>query len=174
MGIDEFSTEIFFSKLSVIGWDEFVRQISVLVLFNRSNYDLKQNQTRRGSLSYPQPKNNIVISHVNVPSNSINNLTIASELSTDELFRKHGHILQKLNRRQQQEEINRKKMGSIVDWSIVESVDEEENLELPRLKPNARDERQTVSEPWSVVREMQQLRNEPLPIITTRYQMVKV
>ena len=164
----------FFSKLSVIGWDEFVRQISVLILLNRSNYDLKHNQTRRGSFSHHLPKNNIVISHVNLTSNSINNLSIASEFSTDELFRKHGHILQKLNKRQQQEELNRKKMGSVVDWSIVESIDEEENLELPRLKPNARDERQTISEPWSVVKEMQQLRNQPLPIITTRYQMVKV
>jgi hypothetical protein len=65
-------------------------------------------------------------------------------------------------------------MGSIVDWSIVESIDEEENLELPKLKPNARDERQTVTEPWSMVKDMQHLRNQPLLITTTRYHMLNV
>ena len=107
-------------------------------------------------------------------SSNINSLTISSEYSTDDLFRKHGHILQKLNHREQREEMRRKKMGSIVDWSIVESVEEEDTFELPKLKPNARDERQTVSEPWTVVKDMQQLRNQPVLITTTRYQMLKV
>jgi hypothetical protein len=65
-------------------------------------------------------------------------------------------------------------MGSLVDWSIIESIDEEENFQLPKLKSNARDERQTISEPWSIVRDMQQLRTQPLLITTTRYHMLNV
>jgi hypothetical protein len=94
-------------------------------------------------------------------------VTIFSEFSTDESFRKHGKILEKLNQRQQQEELKRKQLGSIVDWSIVESIDEEDDFKLPKLKPNARDERQTISEPWSMVKNIQQLRTQPILITTT-------
>ncbi len=92
----------------------------------------------------------------------------------DESFRKHGKILQKLNHQAQQEELRRKQLGSLVDWSIIEDIEEENNLELPKLKPNARDERQTISEPWVIVKDMQQLRNQPILVTTTRYQMLKV
>ncbi len=92
----------------------------------------------------------------------------------DESFRKHGKILQKLNHQAQQEELRRKQLGSLVDWSIIEDIEEENNLELPKLKPNARDERQTISEPWVIVKDMQQLRNQPILVTTTRYHMLKV
>ncbi len=161
-----------YRKLSVIGWDEFLRQISVLIILNRSNYDLRTNQPRRASI----PKINI-----NLTSNSINvnnvpkpSVTISPDFFANESFRKHGKILEKLNTRAQEEKYRRKQMGSLVDWSIVESIDEEEKFQLPKLKPNARDERQTISEPWSIVRDMQQLRNQPLIVTTTRYHMLNV
>lgn len=165
----------------MIGWDEFLRQISVPIILNRSNYDLKKSQIRRGSIVPHVSKAN-VISHVNLTANNTTtvanvvraSVTISTDFSADELFRKHGKMLQKLNARERQEELRRKQMGAIVNWSIVESVDEEENMETPKLKSNARDERQTISEPWTMVKDMQQLRNQPLLITTTRYQILKV
>ncbi|CAF1154373.1 unnamed protein product [Rotaria sordida] len=169
-------------KLSVISWDEFLRQVSVLIILNRSNHELKISRPRRASI----PHNLIqatVISHINLTSNSIDvkknvtitpTITISPDLSFDASFRKHGKILEKLNQRNQQEELRKKHLGSLVDWSIVENIDDEENLELPKLKPNARDERQTISEPWSIVKDMEHLRTEPMLITTTRIQMLKV
>ncbi len=161
----------------MIGWDEFVRQISVSILLNRSNYDLRNEHQLRLSSQHRQSSK----TNVNLTSNSIDlgnvhkpSITISPDLLANQSFRKHGKILAKLNRQQREEELRRKQMGSIVDWSIVESIDEEENLELPKLKPNARDERQTVTEPWSMVKDMQHLRNQPLLITTTRYHMLNV
>lgn len=142
---------------------------------NRVNYDIKTSQQRRASHSHHLPKKTNIISHINLTSNNATPIvTISSEFSADESFRKHGKILEKLNQKQIQDEIKRKQFGSVVDWSIIEDVDEENNLELPKLKPNARDERQTISEPWLMVKDMQQLRNQPVLITTTRYQMLKV
>ncbi|CAF1245647.1 unnamed protein product [Rotaria sp. Silwood1] len=169
-------------KLSVISWDEFLRQVSILILFNRSNHDLKTSRPRRASI----PRNltqTTVISHINLTSHSVDlkknipitpTITPSPDLSMDASFRKHGKMLEKLNQRYQQEELRKKQLGSLVDWSIVESIDEEENLELPKLKPNARDERQTICEPWSVVKDMEHLRTQPIFITTTRIPMVKV
>ncbi len=165
-------------KLSVIGWDEFLRQIAVPIILNRSNYDLRNSQPRRASLPRPVPKTNVV-SHINLTSNNVGgitrpNLTLSAVVLSYESFRKHGKILEKLNQRNQQEELRRKQLGSLVDWSIVENIEEEDNFEVPKLKPNARDERQTINAPWSVVKDMQHIRNQPILITTTRYQMLKV
>lgn len=185
MAINTYVSFLFFSfdirKLSVVSWDEFLRQIAVPILLNRLNYDLKNSRSRRASIPHSLTQAT-VISHINLTTSNVDlkrsvpttsKVTISPDLSFDESFRKHGKILEKLNQRNQQQEVKRKQMGSVVDWSIVENI-EEDNLELPKLKPNARDERQTVSEPWSMVKEMQHLRNEPILITTTRIQMVKV
>lgn len=145
------------------------------IIYNRSNYDVRTSHQRRASLTHQLPKKANVISHINLTSNHVApTVTISPDFTVDESFRKHGKILEKLNQRQQQEELRRKQLGSVVDWSIMENVDEENNMESPKLKPNARDERQTISEPWSIVKDMQQLRNQPILITTTRYQMLKV
>jgi hypothetical protein len=159
-------------KLSVMGWDEFLRQIAVPIILNRSNYDLKKSQARRASLPNQLPKTT-VISHMNLTTNNITPTVIITRgFSADDSFRKHGKILQKLNRQYQKEELRRKQLGAVVDWSIVEDI-KEDNFEVPKLKPNARDERQTISAPWLVVKDMQQLRNQPILITTTRYHMLK-
>jgi hypothetical protein len=169
-------------NLSVMGWDEFLRQISVPIILNRTNYDLKTSQPRRASIPNHLLKA-AVVAHINLTSSTIDLtksliatpvVTISPDLSIDDTFRKHGKVLEKLNQRSLQDEIKRKQAGSIVDWTIMEDVEEQESFELPKLKPNARDERQTVSEPWSVVKDMQQLRNQPILITTTRFQMLKV
>ncbi|CAF2954013.1 unnamed protein product [Rotaria sp. Silwood2] len=169
-------------KLSVISWDEFLRQVSVLIIFNRSNHDLLISRPRRASIPHNLTQAT-VISHINLTSHSIDlkknvtitpTITISPDLSFDSSFRKHGKILEKLNQRDQQEELRKKHLGSLVDWSIVESIDEEENLELPKLKPNARDERQTITEPWSVVKDMEHLRTQPILITTTRIPIVRI
>lgn len=101
-------------------------------------------------------------------------VTSSPDFSYDESFRKHGKILEKLNQRNQQEELRKKKFGALIDWSIVEDVGNEESFEVPKLKPNARDERQTISEPWTVVKDMEHLRTQPILLTTTRIQMIKV
>jgi hypothetical protein len=138
---------------------------------------LNTSPPRRASLPRHFAKTN-VISHVNLTSTNINDshtpvITISNDFSANESFRKHGKILEKLNQRDQQEEFRRKQWGSLVDWSILEDM-EEDQPELPKLKPNARDERQTISEPWSIVKDMQQLRNQPILVTTTRYHMIKI
>jgi hypothetical protein len=124
-----------------------------------------------------------VVAHINLTSSIIDVtkestitpvVTTSPDFSVDNSFRKHGKVLEKLNRRSQQEELKRKQAGSVVDWIILEDIEEDDSFQLPKLKPNARDERQTVSEPWSVVKDMQQLRNQPILITTTRFQMLKV
>jgi hypothetical protein len=165
-----------------MGWDEFLRQISVPILLNRINYDLKNWQPRRASIPNHLLKATVV-AHINLTSSIIDVtkestitpvVTTSPDFSVDNSFRKHGKVLEKLNRRSQQEELKRKQAGSIVDWAILEDIEEDDSFQLPKLKPNARDERQTVSEPWSVVKDMQQLRNQPILITTTRFQMLKV
>ncbi|CAF3080573.1 unnamed protein product [Rotaria socialis] len=169
-------------KLTVVSWDEFLRQISVLLILNRSNYDLKNSRPRRASIPHNLTQATVV-SHINFTSSSVDLrrnvaitpiVTTSPDFSFDESFRKHGKILEKLNQRNQQEGIRKKHLGTSIDWSLVEDVGDEDNLELPKLKPNARDERQTISEPWAVVKAMEHLRTQPILITTTRIQMLKV
>mgnify|MGYP006897425981 CR=1 FL=1 len=100
--------------------------------------------------------------------------TTSPESSLNEPFRKYGKVLEKLNQRNRDEELRKKRFGSLIDWSIVESIDDEDNFEVPKLKPNAKDGRQTISEPWTVVKEMQHLRNEPILVSRTRVHIVRV
>ena len=165
-----------------MNWDGFLRHIVVPLILNRSNSNVKSNRPRRASI----PRNltqTTVISHINLISSSDDfkknppvtpTTTSSPDLSFNESFRKYGKLLKKLNQRDQQEEYRKKQYGSLVDWSIVESIEDEQNFEIPKLKPNARDERQTISEPWSVVKEMQHLRTEPLFVSTTRINLVHI
>ncbi len=94
------------------------------------------------------------------------NATMTSlDLSFDKSFRKYRKILEKLNRQEE--------LCSLVDYSILENTEEKGKFELPKLKINARDERQTISEPWSVVKDMEHLRNQPILVTTTHIKMFK-
>jgi hypothetical protein len=155
-------------------------------MLNRTNYDMKSGQPRRASIPNHLSRATVV-SHINLTSKDIDvpkkvipiksnppTITTTPDLSFDNSFRKHGKILEKLDQRRQQEELKRKQLGSSLEWAIVESIDEHDNLEIPKLKPNGRDERQSISEPWSVVKDMQRLRTEPILVTTTSIQMLKV
>ena len=159
-------------KLSVVGWDEFLRQISILILLNRSNYDYRRPEAHRESLITHFVPRGSVVSHINLTSTSIvfnRQPSISSEIHVDESFRKHGKVLEKLQKQYEHEEAKRKRIGSLLDFSLVESFDEQNNAELPKLKTNRKDERRAVSEPWLVVKEMEQLRSLPVPIRKTQY-----
>lgn len=158
----------------MFGWDEFLRQVSIFILLNRSNYDIKVNQISRSTPS-------ILISHANVTNpieievkrklatsrNENSRLNYSKELTSNEIFRKHGKILEKLH----QKEEERVRQSNFCP--IVENVDEDSFL-APKLKVDAKDERQSVTTPWVVVKQMQHLRTQPILITSTRLQMIGV
>lgn len=156
----------FFRKFSVFGWDEFLRQLSIFLLFNRSNSDVMSRTTRRLSKS-------LFVSHQNLTSSEIDSTRKIPQLksefdsNTNEIFRKHGKILEKLHQHDEE------KKKSPYDWSIVENLDENAD-ELPKLKVDGRDQRQSVTNPWVMVKEMQHLRNEPILIKSTQFQIIRV
>lgn len=57
-------------------------------------------------------------------------------------------------------------MGSLINFTIVENVDEEN---IPRLQLNRRDDRRVITDPWTSAKEIGQLRNEPIVILRTTY-----
>ena len=163
-----------------LNWSEFLRQLSLLILLNRSNDELINNQLRRGSIP-PHLSNALIVSRSRFPSlktdipirmNLSNSYTPTPNFSCDEPFRKHAKVLEKLNQRYQQEEIRKKQMGSEVSYTIVESIDEEEDIKLPKLKINARDGRRVITDPWASVKEIEQLRNQPIFVKTTQFKIL--
>jgi hypothetical protein len=167
-----------------MNWEEFIREISVLILLNRSNDDITSSKTRRAPIPVHLAKEkhisqtNFPAIEIGLPSglafsrlNTPASVTLPNILC-DDAFRKHAKILEKLNQRNRQDELKKKQMGSSMDCIIVESIEEENNIHLPKLKPNARDDRNAVVDPWTAVKEMQQLRNEPILVKTTRIRMI--
>jgi hypothetical protein len=156
-----------------MNWSDFLRELSLVILLNRCNDDVVSNQLRRGSIP-PHLLNAPIVSRsrfpsidIDAPSRSTFSRSITpgatTNLSCDESFRKHAKILEKLNK-----EFKKKQMGSVANFTIVESLDEEENINLPKLKSNARDDRKAIIDPWTSVKEIEQLRNQPIFIRTTR------
>ncbi|CAF3492489.1 unnamed protein product [Rotaria sp. Silwood1] len=174
-------------KNSLMNWGEFIREISLLILLNRSNNNITNNQVRRATLP-AHLTNAVVVSRPQLPSIGIDSSSrvqfsrldstpgtpMLPNISCDESFRKHAKILEKINKRDQQEELTRKKMGASMSFTIVESIDEEEDIKLPKLKSNARDDRRTITDPWTSVKELQQLRNQPVLVKTTRISVIKI
>ena len=146
-------------KLSVFAWEEFLRQISLLILLNRSNSDVKTQPTRRLSMA------NLDLDARRTKKPETFALTSSLETNFEQNFRKHEKILDKL---QQREDEAKKK--SLNQCSVVECLDDE--IDLPRLKSDARDERQTITQPWTIVKEMQHLRSQP--VLISRVHMLKV
>lgn len=162
-------------KYTVFGWDEFLRQLSILILLNRSNYDVMKRSSSRLSMTKPH-----LISHTNLTTTETDvtkklppiktetiNVSSSIDSTINETFRKHEKILEKLHQREEE------KKKSPYDWSIVENLDDDDE-NLPKLKVNGRDQRQSVTHPWVMVKEMQQLRNEPILIKSTHVQVIRV
>jgi hypothetical protein len=163
-------------------WPEFLREIALLILLNRSNDDVTSSEARRAPipahLSYAEK-----VVRPTFPSDVSRRLSLTRShtsirpifpnASCDKLFINHAKVLEKLNQRNRSEEFKGKKMNSSFNFTILESVDEKQNINLPKLKPNARDDRKTIIDPWTSVNEMQQLRNEPILVKTTRMRMLK-
>lgn len=159
-------------------WSDYLRELSLVILLNRRNDDIISNQLRRGSIPPHLLKAPIVSRSrfpsidMNAPSRStflrsITPAAAATSLSCDELFRKHAKILEKLNKKNR-EGLKKKQMGSIMNFTIVENLDEEEKINLPKLKLNARDDRKAIIDPWTAVKEIEQLRTQPIFVRTTR------
>ena len=166
-------------------WPEFLREIALLVLLNRSNDDVKSSQTRRATV--PAHLANIAKvlrpTFPSIGSDSSRRLSLARSntltrsvfpnTSCDASFCKYAKALEKLNQRNRSDESKRKQMDSSLNFTIVENHAEEKNINLPKLKSNARDDRKTIIDPWTSVKEMQQLRNEPILVTTTRMKRLK-
>jgi hypothetical protein len=156
-----------------MNWSEFLREISLLILFNRLNDDITCSQSRRAAIPAHLSNASVVKRSILPPIevDSPSRLTFSRSntptgfIPCDESFRKHAKILQKLNR---QEEFKRKQIDSLVNFTIVENIDENNNINLPKLKLNTRDDRRTITDPWTSVKQIEQLRNQPILIKTTR------
>lgn len=167
-------------KPLVMDWTEYLRGLALVLLLNRCNDTKVYSQPRRASI----PRHLSNISTVSLPSftssefrassrfalsRSITPVTIAARNpSCDDAFTKHARILEKLNRKTREEETKKKQMGSLVQFTIVENLDEEDNINIPKLKVNRRDDRRTITDPWTSMKEIGQLRNEPIPFRTIR------
>ncbi|CAF1315124.1 unnamed protein product [Adineta ricciae] len=163
-------------KSSAVHWSEFLREIALLILLDRSNDDVRSSETRRGSIpaqlsnavkvTYPKlhPNERDSTSRLSLSRSNTLATPKSSHASYDKGFLKHAKLLQKLNERNQVEELKRKQLGSSIDFTIVEDGADAKDLKLPKLKPNARDDRRTITDPWTCVNEMQRLRNEPIPV----------
>jgi hypothetical protein len=159
-------------------WPEFLHEIALLILLNRSNDDVTSSQAL--SASIPAHLSNAV--KVLRPTFSLIEGDVSRRLSLtrshssirpifpnasyNKLFSEHARVLGKLNQRNRSEEFKGKQMNSSLNFTIVESVDEKQNINLPKLKPNARDDRKAIIDPWTSAKEMQQLRNEPILVKT--------
>ncbi len=162
----------------MMNWSEFLRELSLLILLNRSNDDAIYSQLRRASVPAHLSNASVVLRprFSSVEINSSRRLTLSRssntpaianvDISCDESFRKHAKILEKLNR---QEEFK----SSLMNYTIVENIDEEDNINLPKLKSNARDDRRTITDPWTSAKEIEQLRNQPILVKITRIKMLK-
>ena len=165
-----------------MNWTEFLREISLLILLDRSNNHVKGSEARRASipphLSNAQVVSSSKSSRVEIASPSSSILSnprrlVLPNISYDESFRKHAKVLKKLNRKEREEDSKRKQLGTSINFTILENIEKEENGKLPKLKPNARDDRRTITDPWTSVADIQQLRNELILVKTTSFRMIK-
>lgn len=161
-------------------WTEYLRGLALLLLLNRCNDNNICSQPRRASI----PRHLSNVSTMSLPGFSSNEFRSSSRLalsrsitpvtlvtrnpSCDDVFIKHAKILEKLNRKDREDEFKKKQIGSLIQFTIVESLDEDENINIPKLKINGRDDRRTITDPWTSVKEMEQLRNQPIPFRITR------
>src|SRR5690242_21517768 len=100
------TSDFFGRNLSIMNWSDFLCELSLLILLNRSNDNVIINQTRRASIP-PHLSNVSAVSRRSSPSIEIDlpsrmilsrTSTPSTNVSCDDLFRKHEKILEKLNR----------------------------------------------------------------------------
>ena len=101
-------------------------------------------------------------------SKSISVMHGSSNIDCNKTVSKYRRMIEKLNEQEYATELKRKQLGSLVNYSIVESIDEKENINLPKLKPNQRDHRYVVIDPWTSARDLERLRNQPILIKSVR------
>ena len=157
-----------------MAWEEFLREIALLLLFNRANKNKINNETQRA----PKPRH-LVDAPVVIRSHPHLGYEGSEQLSTRSItppihflptlwmakpFIKHARILGKISERDQSEQWRRTQLGLPVDAHIIETIDEQDEINLPKLKPTARDDRLATVDPWTSVKYMQQLRDECLPV----------
>ena len=157
-----------------MAWEEFLCEIALLLLFNRINKNKINNETQRAS----KPPH---LAHAAVATGSRRHPEYggSEQLSTRSItppirflpalwkakpFIKHARILEKISERDQREEWRRTHLGLPAGVHIIETIDEQDEINLPKLKPTARDDRNATVNPWTSVKYMQQLRDECLPV----------
>ena len=152
-------------KPSEIDWSEYLRGIALLILLNRCNDKKISNQSRRASIPRHLSDASIISLTRFSPREfrSSSRLALSSSItpapiavrtpSCDDVFIKHAKILEKLNRKTEEKQTKH-------NFIIVENLDEEENPNLPKLQLNRRDDRRVITDPWTSVKEIGQLRNE--------------
>ncbi|CAF1277786.1 unnamed protein product [Rotaria magnacalcarata] len=186
LGDDDDEEEEISQKLSLMNWSEFLRAISLLILLNRSNGGRAHQQARAtipahlsNSLFFSCSKlstnegdslSRLTFSRIETPSTSV----FLPGISFDNSFRKHAKILEKLNKQNQQAISKRKHTGSLMNYTIIEDIEAKENINLPKLKPDARDDRRAITDPWTSVKEIEQLRNMPILVKKTSVNIIKI
>ncbi|CAF3348328.1 unnamed protein product [Rotaria socialis] len=183
---DDNDEEEISQNLSLMNWSEFLREISLLILLNRSNGGHAHQQARatipahlsnllffsgsKLSTNEEDSLSRVTFSRIETPSASM----FLPDISFDDSFRKHAKILEKLNKRDQQPISKRKQIGSSIYYTIIEDIEKKENINLPKLKLDARDDRRAITDPWTSVKEIQQLRNMPILVKKTSVNIIKI
>ncbi|CAF1104101.1 unnamed protein product [Adineta ricciae] len=139
-----------FEAHRVLTWEEFLCQISIPIILNRSNFDIQQFQTYLASILPPVIETKVEFSY----THRLKTQVIATE---DVSFIQSCVKYRKATKHRSKSALPR---GTL----IVENMEGKDNFERPKLKLNIRDERQTISAPWSMVKQMELLRNEPILI----------
>ncbi|CAF0784245.1 unnamed protein product [Didymodactylos carnosus] len=156
---------------NVISWEEFIRKISLFILLNRTNDYVKISCPQRAMLPNHLQPVGVAKSHI------ISHLTFAGRTTpADDDEETDVQIEQKIHQltEQQREAFSkytkifskRSEQEKIKEWSIVENDDSDHQTFLPKLKSDAKDGRQSIAEPWLVVKDMQLLRVDPIDIST--------
>lgn len=155
-----------FSQPMMLNWDEFLRETAVFLLLDRSNHDRIVNRLTRQGETRLDVERTLTKVMPSAAKSSIRqrSTSFLPKIFYDDSFRKHAKILEKLKQNQHNEDFKRKQFGCLVDYSIVESLDEEIDEKLPKLKCSRRDDRNVVVDPWTSVKELQRLRRQPIGI----------
>ena len=157
-----------------MAWEEFLREIALLLLFDRANKNKMNNEPQR-ALKPPHLADAAVVTysprhleHGGSERSSTRSITPSVQflptLWSAKPFVKHARILGKISERDQRDEWRRTQLGLSTNVHVIETIDERDEINLPKLKPTARDDRNAIVDPWTAVKYMQQLRDACLPV----------
>lgn len=160
----------------MLNWEEFLRETAIFFLLDRFHStrnengtvrpgDVRSNDGKKPVETPKSPPNSVKSSSRTRPNRSqFPSTRFLPNIFYDESFRKHAKILEKLRQNEEDENIQRKQFGSVLNYSIVESLDEVDDEKLPKLKCHRRDDRNAIVDPWTAVKDLQQLRTQSIPI----------